>query len=302
MCWSGAFVVGWVGWRLPPGAASEQNTGPTAAVLFRGAFVVQTRGWLVRTASRCAPGCRGTTFSFMRTWVRNSWFPMLMATLAATTASAGLIGRTATGFGFWVVNGLAIGSIAAAAVVPIVRNSRRESATARADELAVQVRAAADRKTLTERVLTLGVTVAAGLVDAVRARSTLYHLDPASTGWRLVPTNNAGRSDQARTVFEEGTDAGDAVRAMVDGDEIVYCRDIRQEQPLGWVADPSRSYRTFISVPVTAGDEAFGMLTVNALEPDDLGDEDVSTMRVISAVLGAALALGGPRRKHVGGR
>jgi GAF domain. len=225
------------------------------------------------------------------------------------------------------VNGLAIGSIAAAAVVPIVRNSRRESATARADELAVQARAemrvaindalsplisalaelaaaraAADRKTLTERVLTLGVTVAAGLVDAVRARSTLYQLDPASTGWRLVPTNNAGRSDQARTVFEEGTDAGDAVRAMVDGDEIVYCRDIRQEQPLGWVADPSRSYRTFISVPVTAGDEAFGMLTVNALEPDDLGDEDVSTMRVISAVLGAALALGGPRRKHVGGR
>jgi len=254
------------------------------------------------------------------------WFPILMGTLALTTAVAGLVGRSATGAGFWIANFVASLSIAAAAVVPIVRNSRRENAETQAGELAVQARAemrvamndalgpltsalarltaapTSKRKALLERVLMLGVTVTAGLVDAERARSTLYRLDPRSDHWRLVPETSAGRTDQARTVFVEGTDAGEAVRKMIEGDAFIYCRDVLEEPPPGWVPDPTRTYKTFISVAVRAGDRAFGMLTVNALEPDDLSDDDVSTMRVISAVLAAALALVEPRRSDVGGR
>jgi type II secretory pathway pseudopilin PulG len=252
-------------------------------------------------------------------------FPALIGTLATITFAAGLLGRIATGPAFWVFNSVALVSICASAVVPIIRNNRREAAQHDAEAQVVAARAAlrlaindalaplanelanlaskqlAERRLLIERVLTLAVTVTAGLVDADRARSTLYRLDEDSPTWRLLPSNDAGRVDQAQTVFEEGTPAGDAVRRMIEGGDYRYCRDVTAAPPPGWVASPARAYRTFISMSVRVGGRGVGMLTVSAPDPDDLSEDDVASMRLISSLISTAIALTETRRANVSG-
>ena len=74
-----------------------------------------------------------------------------------------------------------------------------------------------------------------------------------------------------------------------DGDRL--CEDIDENPPPGWDTTKQHDYRTFISVSVIAGYTAYGMLTLDALEPGELTTEDKGLLRLMAGVLAAAPSL-----------
>ena len=87
---------------------------------------------------------------------------------------------------------------------------------------------------------------------------------------QLIPEDFAGRAGSPSTTFVEGTPAGDAAIGLALQDEDLLCADIVADPPPGWDSTKERDYRSFVSVSVIAGDTAFGMLTLDAVEPDAL--------------------------------
>ncbi len=55
------------------------------------------------------------------------------------------------------------------------------------------------------------------------------------------------------------------------------------------MAEP-QTYKSFAAVPVAAGQNAFGMLMVDALEPGGIRRTDVPLIRLLAGLLADALA------------
>jgi len=95
-----------------------------------------------------------------------------------------------------------------------------------------------------------------------------------------------GRSVPAKAKFITGTEAGDAALQMIEEGNHLFCDDVRENPPPGWVPTERGEYLTFISVTVAAGERTYGMLTLDAVEAGALTAEDVQMMRVLGHVLG----------------
>jgi hypothetical protein len=158
-------------------------------------------------------------------------------------------------------------------------------------DLAVEPRAA-ERDKLRAQAVTVVLMSATQLIGPERARACWFRLEEGPPK-RLVPTDAFGRAGSASTTFEEGTRAGDAAIGMVLHDEDRICEDIDTDPPPGWDAEKERDYRTFVSVSVIAGDTAYGMLTLDALEPGDLTKDDMRLLRLMAGALAVALSIRG---------
>jgi len=146
-----------------------------------------------------------------------------------------------------------------------------------------------ERDKLIEQVIPFVLEAAAKLIGSERSRSCWFELsDDPEPG--LVPVLHAGRSGSPTTTFEPGTAAGDAAISMVLTGDHQICEDIDTSPPPGWDATKQRDYKTFISVSVIAGDTAYGMLTLDALEPGDLTTDDLHMLGLMASALAAALA------------
>jgi transcriptional regulator with GAF, ATPase, and Fis domain len=137
-----------------------------------------------------------------------------------------------------------------------------------------------------------------GVVDAV---AELLGPERSRAGWfeyrdervpRLVPVAELrrGRADPQRTEFVAGTAEGDAALALLEDDSTRFCPDVELEPPPGWSSEAHSDYRTFIAAAVVAEGRKFGMLTLDALEPGDLTENDVYSMSLLAKLLAAALA------------
>jgi hypothetical protein len=88
----------------------------------------------------------------------------------------------------------------------------------------------------------------------------------------------------------EGTEDGDAAIAMVESSGHRLCTNIAVDPPPGW-NDKERDYKTFISVAVVGGNTAYGMLTVDALNPGDLEQRDVDLLTVMAGLVATAMGM-----------
>ena len=145
------------------------------------------------------------------------------------------------------------------------------------------------RQKLIEQVIPFVLEAASKLIGSERSRSCWFELTDGPRP-RLVPILHAGRSGTPTTTFEPGTPAGDAAIGMVLSGRDLMCEDIRTAPPPGWDASKPRDYQAFISVSVIAGDTAYGMLTLDALEAGDLTRDDLHLLGLMSSALAAALA------------
>lgn len=153
---------------------------------------------------------------------------------------------------------------------------------------------AAERRLALGETLTVGVACAAGLATTTRVRATLFGRTVDDAGRDVfVPHTTLGRGDRPQSTFvRDPADAeGSAVWADAERDLPRFCTDVRAEPPPGWDPSKRRTYRTFITVPVHAGRDLVGLLTVNAPHPGDLTDDDAGTLQVIAALLGTALGM-----------
>lgn len=167
------------------------------------------------------------------------------------------------------------------ALDPIVRQLGRIATTTNRQE----------RSNLREATVPMILDSAAHLIDAERVRACWFRFIPGKPR-KLEPAYCAGRADEAATVFEEGTVEGDSVFAMIRHNEHVVALDVENDPPPGWRGSAKHEYRSFIAVPVVAGQRAFGILTVDAIDVAGVTEAEVPFVRLLAGLLADALAYG----------
>ncbi|HEY2315556.1 MAG TPA: hypothetical protein VGH96_18245, partial [Streptosporangiaceae bacterium] len=60
--------------------------------------------------------------------------------------------------------------------------------------------------------------------------------------------------------------------------------------PPGWQVTAPQTYQSFAAVPVAAGQDAFGMLMVDALDKGGISRTDVPLIRLLGGLIAVALA------------
>jgi len=129
------------------------------------------------------------------------------------------------------------------------------------------------------------LTTAAQLIGPGRVRASLYRLSADGT---LEPDSYIGRGHPPVTVFTRANASGSFALDLVAAGGFYFCRDVAVDAPQGWTPTASE-YRTFLSVAVGAGQHRYGMLSLDAPDVGDLGQEDADLARVLAALLAAAL-------------
>ncbi|MFL6055142.1 MAG: GAF domain-containing protein [Actinoallomurus sp.] len=167
------------------------------------------------------------------------------------------------------------------ALDPIVRQLGRIATTTNRQE----------RSNLREATVPMILDSAAHLIDAERVRACWFRFVPGKPR-KLEPAYCAGRADEAVTIFEEGTVEGDSVFAMIRHNEHVLALDVEADPPPGWRGSADHGYRSFVAVPVVAGQRAFGILTVDAIDVAGVTEAEVPFVRLLAGLLADALAYG----------
>src|ERR1700733_5966322 len=146
-----------------------------------------------------------------------------------------------------------------------------------------------EREALQEATVAMVVDSAAHLAGSGRVRACLFRFG-TGTGRVLVPSQYSGRVDDPLEPITEGTVEGDLVFGMIRHNQHLFCPDLDAEPPPGWRITAPQTYRSFAAVPVAAGQNAFGMLMVDALEPGGIRRTDVPLIRLLAGLLADALA------------
>lgn len=146
------------------------------------------------------------------------------------------------------------------------------------------------RERLAAQTVSLVLMTASEFIGPDRSRACWYRLDAGPPG-RLVPVEHAGRAGPPTTHFVEGSTAGDAAIDLVLTDGALRCEDVLSAPPPGWSLDRAPAYRTFVAVATVGDDAAYGMLTLDALDPGSLSADDEGLLRLVSGVLALAMGL-----------
>lgn len=228
---------------------------------------------------------------------------------------ASILTRDSTGrasVGWVTVQALAT---AAAFLIPQIRQIRSEHRQAKAEEREFDTRVEVElafndalepvvrllgelaqetehvqRERLRAQTVPLVLTTTAQLVGQGRVRACWFALDPGPPE-RLQPEESLGRAGGVTTVFARGTPGGDAALDLVTGNSQLLVDDLADGSPDLWRLDDTSAYRSLVVVAVTVGNVAYGMITLDALEPDSFDDDDVALVRLMAGLLGTALSV-----------
>ncbi len=121
-----------------------------------------------------------------------------------------------------------------------------------------------------------------------RVRVSFYELDPGPPRALRPSPFSVGRVIPPTRVFVEGTLLGDDVLDLVERGEYRFVADVDADPPRGWTGT-EHDYRTFISASVGSEATRYGMITVDAQSPGDLGTGDIPFVRFLAGLLAAAL-------------
>jgi len=201
-----------------------------------------------------------------------------------------------------------------AAGVPAYEQIRKERLRAQAEQLAVDAAVAMrvtmndaldpivrqlgrvltatgrpEREALREAAIPMVVDSAAHLAGTGRVRACLFRFTPGRPGV-LMPTQYSGRVDDELDPITEGSAEGGLVFGMIRRNEHLFYPDLDTAAPPGWRLAAPQTYKSFAAVPVTAGQNAYGMLMVDALESNGIRRADVPLLRLLAGLLADALA------------
>ncbi|MPZ64154.1 MAG: hypothetical protein GEU83_01035 [Pseudonocardiaceae bacterium] len=150
------------------------------------------------------------------------------------------------------------------------------------------VRTSEEREPLRAAAIVGLLEAGAQLIGPDRVRVSFYELDPGPPRVLRPSPFSVGRAIPPTQVFTEGTVLGDDVLGLVERGEHRFVADVAATPPRGW-PDTEHAYRTFISSSVGTEATRYGMLTVDAENPGDLGSSDVPFVRFLAGLLAAAL-------------
>ena len=210
-----------------------------------------------------------------------------------------------------------LGAVAAsvtAAGVPAYEQIRKEQMRAKAEQVAVDAAVAMrvtindaldpivrqlgrvataagkhEREALQEAAIQMVLDSAAHLIGSGRVRACLFRFAPG-TPRVLVPAQYSGRVDDPLEPIAEGTVEGDLAFGMIRHNQHLFYPDLDADPQPGWRVTAPQTYKSFAAVPVAAGQNAFGMLMVDALDKGGVRRADVSLIRLLAGLLADALA------------
>ncbi len=235
-----------------------------------------------------------------------------LAAVALATLCGMQAGRAVADRPWWALG--AVAASVAAAGVPAYEQIRKERMRARAQQAAVdaavamrvtmndaldpivrqlgRMAAAADvreHEALAAAAIPMALDSAAHLAGAGRVRACLFLVTTGTPGL-LVPDQFSGRVDDPLEPLAEGTPQGDLAFSMIRHNQHLFCADTDAGLPPGWQVTAPQTYQSFAAVPVAAGQNAFGMLMVDALEKDGIRRADVPLIRLLGGLIAVALA------------
>jgi GAF domain-containing protein len=164
-----------------------------------------------------------------------------------------------------------------------VVEARVEMTVALNDSLAPIIRHVGRAATVDDPVLRL--------IGPDRTRACWFNLLKHQSPQRLVPADWWGRGTEPTTVFDRANEPGRTVFQLLEHGEARIYKDLDKVQPPGWTNGERKGYKTFISVPVLAGKNVYGLLTIDAPAAGDLREENVPLMRLLAGILANALAI-----------
>ncbi|MQA13400.1 MAG: hypothetical protein GEV09_04275 [Pseudonocardiaceae bacterium] len=126
------------------------------------------------------------------------------------------------------------------------------------------------------------------LTGLERVRVSFYELDPGPPRCLRPSPFSVGRAMPPTQVFTEGTVLGDGALGLVERGGHRFVADVEAQPPPGWTST-EHDYRTFIAASVGTEAARYGMLTVDAQTPGDLGVSDIPFVRFLAGLLAAAL-------------
>ncbi|CAM5459551.1 hypothetical protein SALBM135S_03855 [Streptomyces alboniger] len=151
---------------------------------------------------------------------------------------------------------------------------------------------ASERRALKQQTKLAIVSLTANLIGPPDARACFLEETPnRAPGQREIRCQNAlwsGRNVAPVTVFSETNRRGRDLLKLLDEGTSLFVDDV-DRLPADLKPD-SDSYKTYITSAVTAGDRAYGLLTVDSLRPGELHQDDVTMVEVFARMLGVALA------------
>ena len=235
-----------------------------------------------------------------------------LAGVALATWSGMQAGAATADRGWWTLGAVTASVLAAG--VPAYEQIRKERMRAQAEQLALDAAVAMrvtmndaldpivrqlgrvvtaqsrhQREALREAAIPMVVDSAAHLVGTGRVRACLFRF-ASGPPQMLVPAQYSGRVDDPLEPITEGTAEGDLVLGMIRRNQHLFCPDLDAAPPPGWRITAPQTYKSFAAVPVAAGQNAFGMLMVDALEKGGIRRMDVSLLRLLAGLLADALA------------
>lgn len=121
-------------------------------------------------------------------------------------------------------------------------------------------------------------------------RSCYFEYQCNSEEKRLVCHIYAGRDSKPQTTFDSTKPEHVEVFRLLENRQTEFRKNIHQENSLRFPAERRYNYKEYISVPVATSTEIFGLLTLDALGGDELGEQNQKEMLLIAQLLGIALA------------
>lgn len=122
-----------------------------------------------------------------------------------------------------------------------------------------------------------------------RSRACYYQLGGTAPHRHVDLKNWHGRHKVPRPSFAEDSARGALVMDLIDKLDARLVENVDEAGLAGWSPGASE-YRTFLCAAVYAGRRVFGILTVDALHPGDLTEDDLDMARLFAQLLAVGLA------------
>lgn len=123
-----------------------------------------------------------------------------------------------------------------------------------------------------------------------RARSCYFEYECGDQEKRLICRTYTGRDSKPRTGFSSANPDHAEVFRLLEDRQAEFKQNIDLENSLRFPSDRDYTYKTYISVPVATSTEIFGLLTLDALQGDELLPQHEKEMLLLAQLLGLALA------------
>src|SRR5438093_9402560 len=134
--------------------------------------------------------------------------------------------------------------------------------------------------------------------DAMGAEvSSLYLLEKPEGVLRLEATNGLNRGAIGRATLR----VGEGITGWVANARVpLAARDVRSEPRWKWVPEvDEKRFTSMLSVPVVARDEVIGVMNVQAVQPRELGSEEIDFLQTIANHVAGLIDQGRlPRESH----